>query len=252
MANAIIRAARRGGELTQWLLSFSRQQTLSSQVVDINSLIVGMTDLLHRTLGETIAIVTKDADDIWRAKADPGQLEIALLNLAINARDAMLGGGSLDFEVANAQLGDDDIAGEFDAMPGDYVVLSVTDTGIGMPPEVLEHVYEPFFTTKGVGEGSGLSLSMVHGFAAQSRGFIEIESQVGKGTSIRVYLPRTMKPAAICFDDITQVPSVSCTVLVVEDDSDVRQIVVGILSKQVRWSHNVGQFGSAAKVYSGV
>jgi PAS domain S-box-containing protein len=233
MANTIIRAARRGGELTHRLLSFSRQQTLSSELVDVNSLIAGMADMLNRTLGETIEIVTKDADDPCCAKADPGQLEIALLNLAVNSKDAMPEGGSLILESANVQLGDEDIADDLDVMPGDYVMLSVTDTGTGMTPEVLEHVYEPFFTTKGVGEGSGLGLSMVHGFAAQSDGFVHIESQVGKGTSIRIYLPRATGPAAnpeTCKEKVTQVPSVSGTILVVEDDPDVREIVVEILS----------------------
>ena len=189
LAETVIRAANRGGELTQRLLAFSRRQPLRPNATDLNALVAGSTDLLRRTLGEPVAIGTEAARDLWNVEIDPNQLENALLNLAINARDAMPDGGTLVIETANVTLGDR-AAAAIGAVPGDYAMLAVTDTGTGMPPEVLEHVFEPFFTTKKVGEGSGLGLSMAYGFAKQSGGALQIESELGDGTTVRMYLPR--------------------------------------------------------------
>ncbi|MCH9012744.1 MAG: PAS domain S-box protein, partial [Proteobacteria bacterium] len=186
---ALIRAAGRGAELTQRLLAFSRLQPLQPKALDPAALIAGVSDLLSQTLGETIDIEIESAAGLWMARADPGQLESALLNLAINSGQAMPGGGTLTIEAANATI-DEAAAKANDAEPGAYVMVAVTDTGTGMSGEVMERAFEPFFTTKDVGEGSGLGLSMVYGFAQQSGGFVSIESQADRGTTVRLYLPR--------------------------------------------------------------
>jgi PAS domain S-box-containing protein len=225
---AVIRAATRGAELTHRLLAFSRQQPLHPKAVDLDGLIEGMTDMLRRTLGATIEIKPASAAGLWKARADPGQVENALLNLAINARDAMPDGGQLVIEAANATLGDDYESGRVDAPPGDYVALAVTDTGTGMPPEVMERVFEPFFTTKEVGEGSGLGLSMVYGFVRQSGGQVTIESELGRGTTVRLYLPRAEEDVTLAAEMTRrgQHKSRGETILVVEDDPEVRALAV--------------------------
>jgi signal transduction histidine kinase/CheY-like chemotaxis protein len=231
-AKAIIRAASRGAELTQRLLAFSRQQPLRPHAVDLSGLIAGMTELLGRTLGETIAIKTTAPARPWKALVDPGQVENALLNLAINARDAMPSGVTLAIEAANASLRDPAEALRFEVAAGDYVMLTVTDDGTGMPPDVLSHVFEPFFTTKEVGQGSGLGLSMVYGFAKQSGGCVTIDSTEGRGTTVRLYLPRAEQPVVSAEKEHSgDVPTASGeTILLVEDDPDVRQLAVTILS----------------------
>ncbi len=235
---AVIRAATRGAELTQRLLAFSRKQTLQPQAVDANALVGGMIDLLGRTLGETIEIKTSSALGLWRAKVDPGQLENALLNLAINARDAMPEGGTLVIEAGNASLDEAYPRNYADVTPGDYVSLAVSDSGSGMSPEVLGHALEPFFTTKEVGEGSGLGLSMVYGFAKQSGGHVAIYSEEGHGTTVKLYLPRTGADAAQASEEAaSEAPRARGeTVLVVEDESEVRafaEAVLGSLGYQV-------------------
>ncbi|MCH9000701.1 MAG: type II toxin-antitoxin system prevent-host-death family antitoxin, partial [Proteobacteria bacterium] len=185
---AVMRAAARGAELTGRLLAFSRRQPLHPRATDLSDLVAGMSELLDRTLGETIELTVRNAPDLWPVLADPGQIENALLNLALNARDAMPDGGNLSIRTANASL--DEPPPGIEAGPGDYAVLTVTDTGAGMSPAILERAFEPFFTTKDVGEGSGLGLSMVYGFAQQSGGFVSIESAVDRGTTVRLYLPR--------------------------------------------------------------
>jgi signal transduction histidine kinase len=158
-------AVWRAGSLTDRLLAFSRKQALVPQVIDASNLVAGMSEMLRRTLEESIDIeFVGTENDLWRCEADPSQLENAILNLAINARDAMPGGGKLTIETENADLDDDYAAAQADMTPGEYVMVAVTDTGTGMPPEVIEQVFDPFFTTKEVGQGSGLGLSMVHGF----------------------------------------------------------------------------------------
>ncbi len=231
LVQAILRAATRGAELTHRLTAFSRQQPLQPRPVDLAALVGNMSDILQRTLGETIEIQTAAEPDLWFARADLGQVENSLLNLAINARDAMAGGGTLRIACNNARLSEAHGLGNSEPLLGDFVVLAVSDTGAGMEESVLERVFEPFFTTKGVGEGSGLGLSMVYGFARQSGGHVTIESAVGQGTTVKLYLPRWEGPA----DRIEKAASDEIprgrgeVVLVVEDDPDVREIAVKIL-----------------------
>ncbi|NQU70654.1 MAG: response regulator [Rhodospirillales bacterium] len=225
--------AMRAAELTNQLLAFSRKQELKSQHVDLNALVLGLRDMLQQTLGETVSVDAELADGIWPILADPSLLESALLNLSLNARDAMPAGGMITVTTSNRNVDARLNTEHPDVAPGDYVMLEVADTGIGIGPEVLGHVFEPFFTTKDVGEGTGLGLSMVHGFVEQSGGFLDIESQVGQGTRIRIYLPRAAEPednTAPGESKATKFPSVSATVLVVEDDPGVRKIAVGHLS----------------------
>ncbi len=228
---AIIKAATRGAELTHRLLAFSRRQPLRNRAVDLNELVEGMTALLSRTLGETIEIETSLDADLWPTVADSGQIENALLNLALNARDAMPGGGCLRITTANVVVDSEPDAGRT-TEPGDYVVLGIADSGTGIAPEVLEHVFEPFFTTKDVGEGSGLGLSMVYGFAKQSGGGVGIESRLGEGTTVELYLPRGQQ----ALDRGTQSERQATppqgrgeTVLVVEDDDAVREVAETML-----------------------
>ena len=229
--DAINRAVERGAELTQRLLAFSRRQPLRPQVIDLGDLISGMSDLLARTLGETVQISTRLAPGLWYGSADPGQVENALLNLAINARGAMPDGGQLIIETGNVTLEDREIAEQNEVLPGKYVLLAVSDTGVGMGPEVLTHAFEPFFTTKEVGEGSGLGLSMVYGFARQSGGFVTIESEEGHGTTIKLYLPRSEKaPRSEATPGDPHIPlGQGEAILLVEDDPDVRDISVLML-----------------------
>ncbi len=230
---AVMRASTRGAELTQRLLAFSRQQPLHPRPVDLEVLVEGMTNLLSRTLGETIEIEVSSSPNLWAALADSGQVENALLNLALNARDAMPGGGTLTIETANAKLNRHDFAGREDARPGDYVVLAIRDTGHGIPPEVLEHVFEPFFTTKDVGEGTGLGLSMVYGFAQQSGGHITIDSAEGRGTIVKLYLPRATAAENAVSEETAASETVPRArgeaVLVIEDDPAVRELTVTVL-----------------------
>jgi signal transduction histidine kinase len=228
---ALLRATTRGAELAQRMLAFSRQQPLQPRAIDVGVLADGMMDLLRRTLGETIAIKITVAEDLWTATADPGLVENALLNLAINARDAMPDGGTLIVEAGNVTLDETYAAARDDVAAGDYVLLSVTDTGTGMTPEVLSHVFEPFYTTKDVGEGSGLGLSMVYGFAKQSGGHIAIYSELGQGTTVNLYLPWTGAAAeSNAMAPPAEVPrGRGEAVLVVEDDEDIRATVAGML-----------------------
>ncbi len=184
-------AAHRGAELTDRLLTFSRKQALSPATLDLNAVVSNMIELLRLTLGNEINIVFGGSRSLWLCHADLSQLENALINLSINARDAMAGGGSLTIETANISLGSGGAAAQADVDPGDYVVLTVLDTGTGISDEALKQVFEPFFTTKDVGKGTGLGLSMVHGFAKQSGGSVTIDSELGKGTEIALYLPRS-------------------------------------------------------------
>jgi signal transduction histidine kinase/CheY-like chemotaxis protein len=218
-------AAEHGAKLTSQLLAFSRKQRLEPQAVDLNSKILGMSDLLGVTLGGTVNLSTTLAPDLWPALVDPTQLELTILNLAINGRDAMHSGGTLTIETFNASLQGEPSKPEAPSA-GDYVALAVTDTGVGIPDDVLPRVFEPFFTTKEPGKGSGLGLSQVFGFAKQSAGGVGIETRVGEGTSVTIYLPRAdvagddPKPESV---DVQQAPRVKMrwTVLVVDDDKVV-------------------------------
>ncbi len=185
-----MRGARRAESLTQRLLAFSRQQPLDPRPIDLGRLVTGMSDLLRRTLGEQITVETVLGGGLWRAHADPNQLEMAMLNLAVNARDAMPNGGKLTIETANVYLDEKYTATQVEVVPGQYVMLAVTDNGCGMSAEVKAKAFDPFFTTKDVGHGTGLGLSQVYGFIKQSRGHVKIYSEVGEGTTIKLYLPR--------------------------------------------------------------
>jgi PAS domain S-box-containing protein len=236
--NSAMSGAMRGSELTRQLLAFSRKQELKTARVQSDELVAGMRDMLQRTLGETIAIetVTETGAEpaIWPVMADAGQIEGALLNLALNAADAMPQGGTITFTASNQVLGARSLVKHPGLLPGDFVKLDVTDTGCGMPPEVLDRVFEPFFTTKDVGEGTGLGLSMVLGFVEQSGGCMEVHSETGQGTSISIYLPRTGDdaPQARPGEDHAAVKATTgATVLIVEDDPGVRELVVMMLSQ---------------------
>jgi len=215
--------AQRAATLTQRLLAFARRQPLAPKPLRTNLLVEGMSDLMRRTLGETVSVETKLAADLWIVEADANQLENALLNLAVNARDAMAAGGTLTIASANGIIGESDA--DDDAVPGHYVSLSVCDTGSGMTEATMARVFEPFFTTKEVGRGTGLGLSMVYGFVKQSGGHLRIESSLGRGTTVTMYLPKFT--GEIVAQETPSAPqtrqaSVGETILVVEDDEDVR------------------------------
>ena len=221
-------AANMGARLVGRLLTIGRRQRLQPIDLDLNEITRSMTDVLKRTLGDAIEIQVSFAADLRPALADVSEVENAILNIAINARDAMPGGGKLVIMTTNKSLGPDDVAGETGLRPGDYVMLSIGDTGTGMPPEVLARVFEPFFTTK-PGRGTGLGLSTIYGFAKQSGGHLTIYSEVGKGTSVRLYLPRA-DGSRIAHAHEPQAPleelAAGETVLVVEDNADVRDVTV--------------------------
>ena len=229
--HAIVRAATRGSELTQRMLAFSRQQPLRPQSIDLWALVSGMSNLLTRTLGETIEIETRTAPDLWSVSADPGQVENVLLNLALNARDAMPDGGKLTIACENVHLDASFAVCNREVEAGDYLVLSVSDNGTGMSAEVRARAFDPFFTTKDVGEGSGLGLSMVYGFAKQSGGQVTIYSEEGRGTTVKLYLPRTGKaPDSGKADQDADTPrGQDEVILVIEDDPDVRDLSVQML-----------------------
>jgi CheY-like chemotaxis protein len=224
-ADNAMRGARRAEALTQRLLAFSRQQPLEPKSVDIGRLVSGMSDLLRRTLGESVAVETVLAGGLWRAHADPNQLEVAILNLAVNARDAMPGGGKLTIETANVHLDERYATAQIEVLPGQYVMLAVTDNGTGMPPDVKAKAFDPFFTTKDIGQGTGLGLSQVYGFVKQSRGHVKIYSEIGEGTTIKIYLPRFHSDVAEAEEEEKKPPARGRrteVILTVEDDEDVR------------------------------
>jgi PAS domain S-box-containing protein len=219
-------AAQRAADLTAQLLAFSRKQALRPRRTDLNELVATTGKLLRRTLGERIEIDSALAEDLWVTHVDRAQLEAALVNLCVNARDAMPGGGKLLIETRNVVLDQDNVAQEPDVTAGPYVLLSVTDNGSGIPPGLLVKVFEPFFTTKDVGKGSGLGLSMVYGFIKQSRGHIKIYSEVGRGTSVKLYLPRIDGSAETAAAGPIAIPRGNERVLVAEDEKQVRASVV--------------------------
>jgi signal transduction histidine kinase/CheY-like chemotaxis protein len=232
-----LQGARSAAQLTHRLLAFSRRQPLEPGRLDLNRLLAAMSELLRRTLGESISIETVLAGGLWPTFADANQLENALINLALNARDAMPNGGHLTIETANTYL-DEAYSRRFgDITPGQYVQISVTDTGTGIAAEVIERVFEPFFTTKTAGEGSGLGLAMVHGFVKQSGGHVRIYSEVGHGTTVKIYLPRLIQPEqsvaappekAISTSQLPRAQPQE-TVLVVEDNAGVREYATSAL-----------------------
>ena len=230
IAKMIAEAADRGSELTANLLSFARKQRLQPATTDINELVKEAAKLLEPTLGRQIEIQTNLSDYLWPAHVDPGQLSSALVNLAINARDAMPDGGKLTFTTNNITLDGPAGAARGVDHPGDYIIVDVTDTGTGIPDAIRDRIFEPFFSTKEIGRGTGLGLSMVFGFAKQSGGNIEVRSEAGRGTNFRIYLPRAeeggLRPPAT--EDL-QSPGGAETILCVEDDPSVRAYVIAQL-----------------------
>ena len=223
-------AAQRGAKLTSQLLAFSRTQRLQTEPTDLNGLVTSIGDLLFRTIGGSVRIETVLQKDIWLAMADPTQMELVILNLALNARDAMPGGGRLTIFTANIAAQDRNVPDDLPS--GDYVALSVSDTGTGMTEEVLQKAYEPFFTTKGIGKGTGLGLSQVYGIAKQSNGSVRIDTELGRGTTITIYLPRTRAAPVRQESDgehSAPVRPLAATILVVDDDPDVRKLAVSSL-----------------------
>jgi signal transduction histidine kinase/DNA-binding response OmpR family regulator len=220
----------RGAKLASQLLAFGRRQPLEPKVLDIGRFIKGMDDMLRRALGEEIELETIISGGLWHTLVDPSQIENAILNLGINARDAMPRGGKLTIEAGNAKL-DDEYARQHDVQPGQYVMVGVTDTGTGIAPELVDRVFEPFFSTKPEGKGTGLGLSMVYGLVKQSGGHVKIYSELGHGTTIKLYLPRAHEAEDVLPDvDAAPVRGGSETILVVEDDDEVRETAVNLLT----------------------
>jgi CheY-like chemotaxis protein len=231
--NAAQGASKRAAALTQRLLAFSRRQTLDPKPTDVNALVTGMEELIRRTVGPAIQVEVVSAPSLWTAHVDAHQLENALLNLCINARDAMPEGGRITVETANKRL-DPRAAQERDLPPGQYLSLRVTDTGTGMTPDVVARAFDPFFTTKPLGQGTGLGLSMIYGFARQSGGQVRIYTEVGQGTTMCLYLPRHYGDEAgdEAIPDLRDAPpraEVGETVLIVDDEPTVRMLVTEVL-----------------------
>jgi nitrogen-specific signal transduction histidine kinase/ActR/RegA family two-component response regulator len=229
----IKKAADRASGLTRQLLAFSRQQVLAPKVLDLNIVVGNMERLLKRLLGENIRLGSSLANELGRVKADPGQIEQVIMNLAVNAKDAMPRGGKLTIETANADLDETYTHEHVGAKPGKYVMLAVSDTGSGMSQDIRQRVFEPFFTTKEIGKGTGLGLSTVYGIVKQSEGYIWVYSEPGRGTSFKVYLPRVDEPA-----DARPAPEPAKsryrgteTILLVEDEDGVRALVKQVLSR---------------------
>ena len=249
---AAMEGARRAAKLTQHLLAFARQQPLEPMVIDPNTLVSETSGMLRRTIGEQVELETVLAGGLWRIEVDPVQLENALLNLAVNARDAMPEGGKLTIETHNAHLDDAYVATVTETLPpGQYVMIAVTDTGTGMDQETLGRVFEPFFTTKAIGKGTGLGLSQVYGFARQSGGHIRLYSEPGHGTSVKIYLPRSeaaaAERAAVARIDPAALKG-SERVLVVEDHDDLRDYVRGILGELGYQVESASTGGEALKI----
>ena len=232
--NAAMTSANRAAALTHRLLAFARRQPLIPKSVDVNRLVVSLEDLLRRTIGESIDLEIIAPSDLWFTLCDPNQLESALLNLAINARDAMPDGGKLTITTMNARL--DSVTADTPALvPGDYICIGVTDTGVGMSADVAARAFDPFFTTKPIGQGTGLGLSMIYGFARQSNGHVMIDSKLGQGTSVRLYLPRHQGEVAAQYAPAVKVAEPAAageTILVVEDEPVVRGVIVEMLGEQ--------------------
>ncbi|KJZ43593.1 histidine kinase [Pseudomonas fluorescens] len=228
-----VTSANRAAGLTHRLLAFSRRQSLDSKPVEMNSLVISMDELLQRSINETICLDMQLDEQLWVAEADPNQLESALLNLVINARDAMPDGGKLLVSTSNQHFDEDFTQGQSNLDAGDYVVLSVTDTGCGMPQSTINRAFDPFFTTKPIGQGTGLGLSMIYGFSKQSGGHVAIHSVVGEGTTVSLFLPRFGRDLPLDHPlDVEHSPFANNgeTVLIVEDDPAVRVLVSTVLS----------------------
>jgi signal transduction histidine kinase len=242
-------AAERGAQLTAQMLAFSRRQKLEPRSVDLNETVLSMRDLLQSTMGGSVQIETQLQDGLWPAMIDPTQIELVILNLAINARDAMAVGGRLTVETANVAVGPPVRDG--DPPAGQHVMIAVSDTGSGMTPEVLAKVFEPFFTTKEIGKGSGLGLSQVFGLAKQSGGGVRIDSAPGEGASVKVFLPRASAPPQCDVDHAGEAPSAAlkdARIMVVDDDSAVREVTAGMLSELGYGVLEAGSGGAALEM----
>lgn len=220
-ADTCAKAADRAADLTGRLLAFSRKQALQPQVTELNTVVCGMEEMLRRTLSEDIDIKTVTSTDLWRTEVDVGQIESALLNLAINSRDAMSGGGALTIETANVVLDRSYVSSEPGLTEGEFIMIAVSDTGHGIPKSQIDRVFEPFFTTKAVGKGSGLGLSMVYGFVKQTGGHIRVYSEIGQGTTVKLYFPRFVggEPSLVAERSDVDLERGRETVLIVEDDN---------------------------------
>jgi signal transduction histidine kinase len=246
-ATAAMQATKRAAVLTHRLVAFARQQPLAPEAVNANALISAMSDLMRSTLGEHIQVETVTAAGLWLAKADYHQLENAVLNLAINARDAMPDGGKLTVETGNTFLDDTYVRGHADVKPGQYVMVAISDTGTGMRPDVAARAFDPFFTTKSAGKGTGLGLSQVYGFIKQSNGHIKIYSEVGAGTTVKIYLPRLTEGLVIVEPPVALPPEIAGNgelVLVVEDDPLMRKFTTEAVGEL---GYNVIEADTAAK-----
>jgi CheY-like chemotaxis protein len=225
-------AVQRGAKLTQQLLAFSRIQSLSPESICINDLLPGIEMLVCRAVGSEINVRFNMVDSLWYCRVDPNQLESAILNLAINARDAMPKGGTLTIATNNDLLDEESALSLGEIAPGRYVAVTLTDTGAGMSKDVLARVFEPFFTTKEVGKGSGLGLSQVYGFARQSGGHVAIQSDIGKGTAVRLYLPWAEPREAVVAEDAELIEPIvvdHTKILIVEDDDDLRELATQLV-----------------------
>jgi len=230
---AITNAVKRAATLISQLLAFSRRQAMQMEVIDLNPLLQNLGKMLRRVMGEAVELVTNLADDLGRVKADPGRIQQILLNLALNARDAMRSGGKLTIGTANVTLKETYSHDRVGLTPGHYVMISIKDTGLGMTQEVKERIFEPFFTTKEMGKGTGLGLSMVYAIVKQSGGHIRVDSEPGKGTTFRIYLPRVDEPLVEVEEkEVGRPPLGNETILVVEPEEEVRKLIARILRKQ--------------------
>jgi len=234
MVEKILHSGRRAADLVRQLLAFSRKQIIEPQVLDLNAVVADMEKMLRRIIGEDIELRTSPAPDLWPVKVDPTQIGQVVANLAVNARDAMPDGGQLIIETANVVLDTEGVADHLETQPGEYVMLSVSDTGVGMSDEVKDHLFEPFFTTKEPGKGTGLGLATVYGVIKQSGGDIRVHSQEDEGTTFRIYLPRVTEitPAPVRSRGMADVPSGDETILLVEDDESVRDLTWRVLEGQ--------------------
>jgi signal transduction histidine kinase/ActR/RegA family two-component response regulator len=230
----VLAAARRGVSLTRQLLAFSRQQMIQPSVLDLNEIVFGIEKMLRRIIGEHIRLSTKLAGALWPLKADASQIEQILLNLTVNARDAMPEGGRLSIETGNTVLSESALLRQSGVAPGEYVMLTVTDTGVGMDAETQKRIFEPFFTTKEVGKGTGLGLSTVYGIVRQSGGHVEVTTELGRGSAFRVYFPHThlSETAKKSIHPKASSRAATETILIVEDDEGVRVVASRILREQ--------------------
>ena len=232
--NEIKKSAERAAELTRQLLAFSRRQIIEPRIIVLNNMLIETDRMLHRLISEDIECVTLLAEDLWNVKVDPGQIEQVLTNLVVNARDAMPDGGKITIETTNVTLDEEYMQNHNGVVPGDYVMMAVSDTGTGMDEETLSHIFEPFFTTKEPGKGTGLGLSTCYGIVKQNSGNIWVYSEPGHGTTVKIYLPRAFEQSTDLSDNVEQneLPEGTETVLVVEDEPSVLTMIVRILSKR--------------------